>query len=341
MAEEDTYMGLVVESDSEFSESEDEGCVLLREPFFSIVVIVLYVGIGTVVLCYLEGFAFTTALYIQTQVTTTVGYGDVTENTWQWKVFMVWYIIFGIAIVANVLNSVFSYFLDKSMEHARETMKSVEHSLGEGVHIENEALRRSRRMFTVSALILLVMILIWATVFQIVEPCSCSYGRTYIDGCLEDSYDQCVKTGGTVKDWGSNVYFAIVTFSTVGFGDYSLQSRLGRAISIVLMPMGVLAFLNFVTSISAVIGAYKDHSKKAATSAAQILRWIDKDHSGTLDEHEFMVYYLLKENIIQKDDMDQIKDLFNKLDKKDVGALSFDADALTIEGIAVSDLHAH
>lgn len=342
----DTYAGFEVESESELSDNEEESGVvkLIRSSLWSILAVVVYLSLGTAVLCLLEGFSISTALYITTQVTTTVGYGDVTEDSVAWKIFMVFYIIFGIAIVAGIMNSVFSYFLEASMESARATMKQVEQSVAANlpeVKTENAALRRSRRMLLVSTLILIALVLVWATVFQLVEPCSCSYARTALEGCIEDTYEQCVKTGGKVKDWGSNVYFAVVTFSTVGFGDYSLQSRWGRCISIVLMPMGVLAFLNFVTSISAVIGAYKSHKKKTANSAEEILKWVDKNQSGTLDEQQFMVYYLIKENYVKMEDMRHIGDLFNALDKKDVGALSYDARAMTIEGVPVSTLHAH
>ena len=88
------------------------------------------------------------------------------------------------------------------------------------------------------------------------ESCSCSYGLTTIEGC---EADECASTGGSTLSIPDSIYEAkeyekcvkfvgqaVITYSTVGFGDYSPKSFPGRVVGAFLMVFGVLAFGNLV-----------------------------------------------------------------------------------------------
>jgi|Cyp1metagenome_2_1107374.scaffolds.fasta_scaffold59309_4 hypothetical protein len=61
--------------------------------------------------------------------------------------------------------------------------------------------------------------------FRFYEDCTCSYGFTQIEGCV---VERCAETGGNEKTLVDAVYMAIISFSTVGFGDYTPDTKAGN-----------------------------------------------------------------------------------------------------------------
>ena len=53
-------------------------------------------------------------------------------------------------------------------------------------------------------------------VFGVFENCSCSYGRTAIEGCDPQN---CEATGGSTRSVLDAFYLSCITLTTVGFGD--------------------------------------------------------------------------------------------------------------------------
>jgi hypothetical protein len=66
-----------------------------------------------------------------------------------------------------------------------------------------------------------------------------------------------------VEDWRlfDAFYFSVVTLATIGYGDFSPETRLGKAFTIVYIFVGVLtwaAFINAIAKRSVVIAARSD-----------------------------------------------------------------------------------
>jgi voltage-gated potassium channel Kch len=59
---------------------------------------------GVVMMHYLEDLSFIDALYFSVVSLTTVGYGDFTPQTTGGKLFVIFYLIIGIAIVGSLIN---------------------------------------------------------------------------------------------------------------------------------------------------------------------------------------------------------------------------------------------
>merc|ERR1719162_384679 len=105
---------------------------------------------------------------------------------------------------------------------------------------------------------------------------------------------------------------AVITLTTVGFGDFTPKSKWGRAIGFFWMLAGVLSFGNFVTAL----GAWLDHAFKKDHSSAfgrRIFDSIDKDGNGFLTRGEFMSWMLIKEGIVSSDQIDHFYTLFDAL----------------------------
>merc|ERR1719240_2446594 len=113
------------------------------------------------------------------------------------------------------------------------------------------------------------------------ESCSCSYGATYIKGCIED---QCESTGGAMKGWIDCFYMSVITLTTVGFGDFSPKSISGRVFGCFWMALGVGAFANFVAEFGKVF--LTAQRRNQIQSSRAIFQRIDKDGSGFLGKDE-------------------------------------------------------
>lgn len=69
--------------------------------------VVLLLGIATVVYHILEGWGWVDSLYFSSVAVTTVGFGDLVPTTSGSKLFTVFYVLTGIAVVTTYLNERF------------------------------------------------------------------------------------------------------------------------------------------------------------------------------------------------------------------------------------------
>ncbi len=74
-------------------------------------VVVLLIVVGAVFYHRVEGLSWLDSIYFCVITLTTVGYGDITPQTDAGKIFTIFYILFGVAIIASSL----SYLLRSSV----------------------------------------------------------------------------------------------------------------------------------------------------------------------------------------------------------------------------------
>lgn len=67
-------------------------------------VVVLLLGIGTVFYHFVEDLRWLDSVYFCVVTLATVGYGDITPKTDIGKVFTIFYILFGVAVIAASLS---------------------------------------------------------------------------------------------------------------------------------------------------------------------------------------------------------------------------------------------
>jgi len=165
------------------------------------------------------------------------------------------------------------------------------------------------------------------------EACTCSYGPSFVPGCNEDSYESCVKSGGYIKTPLSAFYMSVMTVLTVGFGDHSPRSKLGRAVGVVWMLTGVASMANWLRELSNFIyhglhvrhhhdhHASRHHFEVPRDGMADIMQArntfseMDTDGDGQLSRAEFRMYFLLRQKLVSREALKAIDKYFDELDK--------------------------
>lgn len=85
-----------------------------------IVLGVTILTIGTIFYHFVEKLRFLDAFYFSTITLTTVGYGDITPQTDIGKIFTVFYVLFGIGLIAGIANYVIRHSLVSKLENYQD-----------------------------------------------------------------------------------------------------------------------------------------------------------------------------------------------------------------------------
>jgi len=289
----------------------------------------LLVVFGILFFVFHEGFYPVTALYVIIQIVTTIGYGDFTLAGNLCKLMMSFYALFMVVLVAYYLNEVSQKVFDKQSEAIRHRLRMRQlHNNPDGSKTEaEERLKNGAKNEMISAIFIFACFVAFGTIFYgTYEACTCSYGASLVQGCDEASFASCTKTGGFSKTYFESFYMSVITLTTIGFGDHTPRTYLGRGIGCVWMFLGVVATGNFIDKISKV---FHDDDRKVAQElqegmSEETFKKIDIDNSGALSRSEFFKYTLLQYGVVEEDMIKEIDALFNKLDVNNNNQISLE-----------------
>jgi predicted anti-sigma-YlaC factor YlaD len=304
-------------------------------------IVVVWILTGMCILHWVRGFQFVTTLYILVQIITTIGYGDLDmvgeqSDTCSFmpgsadpcyadrmKVFMSFYVLVCIFVIATVITNLAEAAVKRSEDAFRARMRQVQaHASGLSSESMISEKTRARNKLLAAAFFFFAMILIGTIVFGYLSSCTCSYGRTAIDGCKEDD---CADTGGATRTVLDAFYMSCITLTTVGFGDQSPKSFGGRIFGCIWMLVGVVATANFVGAFTDFfMEEEKEERKKYNRIDEQIFREIDVNHDGTLSKYEFASFVLRQYGLVQKEDLDIIMQQYEQLDATGDGLVTFE-----------------
>lgn len=308
----------IIVSDSEEESSEefvrDAPFFIRHWQTFNVILVFVYIGLGIATFVLTQGWQINDAVYVFVQVITTVGYGDLTCNDLNDKMLMAVFVLFGTIIVANVVNDVFNHFL-------QHTSAALERNL-ETMIVPGSSVQQSNYNLLISLFIYIVLVLIWVLFYGTYEACTCYSGDILIDGCVNG--DTCSSSGGFVTSYSDAFYAAVITYATVGFGDYAPRTEVGRAVASVLMLLGVLAYVNLVTNISSLLEALKAEYRKPMRVGRTLFDEIDEDGNGFINKDEFRNFMLVKQNVVSLEMLQHIDRLFEAIDADASGRISYE-----------------
>merc|ERR1719440_1090608 len=153
---------------------------------------------GVLTIDYFEGWTYHTGLYVIVQIVTTIGYGDITVSTQKSKMFMTFYVLITLLLIANVITEALGNVIDYEKSKMRKVMRNMEKRVRADVHNDEEARHKFAALNELlSAFLLFVVFVAFGTAFfSMYESCTCSFGETAVEGCEEA---RCEETGGYTK----------------------------------------------------------------------------------------------------------------------------------------------
>jgi len=278
---------------------------------------------GTAVMMFIEGYTLGTSVYIMAQIVTTIGYGDFTPSVWYTQLFMSFYVILCILVIAGVISSVADTVMaqiDSTMQGALETPgKSPRyavkaHELDHGWLHGLTAWFDKHKDILAAAFMFSAMVAVGTIYYGGFQGCTCSYGKTAIQGCSEASQELCIATGGNDLTYMQAFYMSCITLTTVGFGDFTPMSQHGRIFAAFWMLLGVASMGNFVRAFSEAFMAEAQLAKQRQVDLTECFHKIDKNGDGVLDRYEFISFVLLEHGIVSTEMLDNIGRQYDSLD---------------------------
>ena len=247
---------------------------------------------------------FADAFYWSTCTITTIGYGDMTLSNEGARLFTVFFAIFGLVVVAVFLG----VFQDTVTACGERTAMEKERSGRPNTAAEDffgtyggQALQG---FLMVIAMLIVNMLLL------------------YIDSGGAATFVNCL-------------YFAIITASSIGYGDYSPSTDAGKIFAAVWYFIMIFAFAAALGSFAGVVLQIREDKKKKMVQeqfgkelSPSELNSIIADGAGpgatSVTKAQFVVSMLKKLDLCDDDDVQQIEKQFKLLDKTGDGKLTAD-----------------
>jgi len=291
-----------------------------------------------------EQWSFITALYVVVQLITTIGYGDFTLTTWAMKVVFCFIGCCTLVIYICLANKLRG---DWHKDFLRHQLEKVEAAYVRSASLSGPVATASTKKLQddvaktfarynklIIATVPALLDITFGTLFYAnYEACTCSYGVSHVPGCREDSYEVCVESGGYTKTLLSAFYMSVMTVLTVGFGDYSPRTRLGRAVGVVWMLTGVASMANWLRTLSHFIDSSLHHADRHhqhlhkiheiedekerlahIMDARNAFSEMDADMDGKLSRAEFRMFFLVRQKLVSREALKAIDKYFDELD---------------------------
>mmetsp|Transcript_4280 Transcript_4280/g.8536 ORF Transcript_4280/g.8536 Transcript_4280/m.8536 type:complete len:313 (-) Transcript_4280:102-1040(-) len=263
----------------------------------------LVVGYFVVAICFFgvqEGWTPTDSFYFAVMVLTTIGYGDMAPATSLGKFVTCLFALSAVALIMSTVEELISLASDhRLVQTIKKRLFGDLEVLGD-LDDDSKLVRKKARL------------------------------RMFGWMCLALLFTACLVGRHVLKlaDWCDCLYFAVVTITTVGFGDIAPKEPLERLCVAVLTIMIVPLFATF-------LGSYVDLHRGSDVAEADLTSQLTTQRATTLaafkqetrdagkkgSREDFLVFMLVRNGVVTEADVQMIWDDFAAFDADGDGLL--------------------
>lgn len=179
---------------------------------WQLLIFALYIAVGMVIYILIEHWTAIQALYFCIVSVTTVGYGDVVPKSDAGKLFTVFYVFVGVFIVCSFFYKGLENLLEKHEKRFLQSLVSSD-DMNTAIQQQQKAVSSHKNLLwtiSITVIVVAVFLVVGALVLILMGEGS------FIDG----------------------LYFASMTLTTVGYGDYTFDQKYARLFSVFYIITG-------------------------------------------------------------------------------------------------------
>lgn len=130
-----------------------------------------------------------------------------------------------------------------------------------------------------------------------------------------------------LEQWDAvkGIYWMVITATSIGLGDETPINPWSKALCILYIPLSIAATGRLLSQIgSAYVDKAQDELEAKFMRRAMTisdLHTMDVNEDGTVSKDEFLIFMLVTLQKVEQDDLDQLVDLFHKLDRTNDGCI--------------------
>lgn len=253
-----------------------------------------------------RGLTLCQSMYLMSQIITTVGYGDYTPATSTGRLFLIFHILFAGLLITGMFTQAVDWFVT---QHAASAGNFVNGFLQAGEEDDQTWLEFLFPVL-VAGFFFLIAILIWTLFFVYF----CDIFHTDVD-IKTDGLHECED-----QTFMSAFYMAVVTMTTVGFGDITPRTAIGEAFCAFFSLVGIVTYINLVGAVTETLLKARENYRIEQLSH-QDFDVADTNCDEKVDLFEFTRFILLKFRIVDSVVFQEVERNFNALDTDGSGFL--------------------
>lgn len=271
--------------------------VSIKECFLTTAALVF---IGTVSFSFIfEQWDVADSMYFSIITLTTVGYGDLCPSTPAGRIFVSFYAIFGIAAIGIYIGILGSNIVNSNIISLEKTKKDADKAVLNNTDVSKASIIKYEYSSGVSQQTLERCVLILAFLLG---------GAFYV-------------SNKEVSSWIQQIYYFVITSSTVGYGDFHLsqqQTQNERLFSMLYIFVSVMVMGEFLGAISGYVLEKRQAKFYASLKNRQInfedLKRMDTNVDGKVTELEYMVFMLKSMDKVDDSFLQLLKTKFKNMD---------------------------
>ena len=157
--------------------------------------------------------------------------------------------------------------------------------------------------------------------FRFLAPCFGTLAIVLVVGQVFIACDQSVT-------FVESLYFAVITSTTIGYGDISPGTQAGKLFGSLYALFGVTAVGNVLSNIASYFVEKKQREAMEKVLRKKVTRAdfeaFDVDGDGRIEKTEFALRKLMLMGLIKLDDVEKVEKEFNLMDEDGSGEITFE-----------------